>query len=113
MNPSELIEPYYFSYWGERIETSEATRRALLDAMGHGPVSLSAQLCHPERSRSEQSKGEGRCYLPRNMRDGKIWALATQLYALRSARNWGIGDFTDLAQFAQIAGRAGARAVGL
>src|ERR1700674_811064 len=27
---------------------------------------------------------------------GKLWALAVQLYGVRSHRNWGIGDFTDL-----------------
>ena len=110
MNPSELIEPYYFSYWGERIETSDATRRALLEAMGYDGVTLTLR---PSLRAKGDTASQQRCYLPRTMRHGKIWALTTQLYALRSARNWGIGDFTDLAQFAQIAGRAGAQAVGL
>ena len=26
----------------------------------------------------------------------RCWLLAVQLYAVRSARNWGLGDFTDL-----------------
>ncbi len=51
------------------------------------------------------------CYLPASMRRGRVWALSTQLYALRSSRNWGIGDFTDLAAFARIAGAAGAGAL--
>jgi (1->4)-alpha-D-glucan 1-alpha-D-glucosylmutase len=54
-----------------------------------------------------------RCYLPPEMRDGRIWALATQLYGVRSERNWGIGDFTDLAALARLAGSCGARAIAL
>jgi 4-alpha-glucanotransferase len=54
-----------------------------------------------------------RCYLPPEMEDRRVWALSTQLYALRSQRNWGIGDFSDLAAFSAIAGRAGAGAVAL
>ena len=50
-----------------------------------------------------------RCYLPPAMRDRGIWAVATQLYALRSERNWGIGDFGDLQAFGEMASRAGAR----
>jgi (1->4)-alpha-D-glucan 1-alpha-D-glucosylmutase len=38
-----------------------------------------------------------RCYLPPALEAGEcLWGLAVQLYALRSRRNWGIGDFTDL-----------------
>ncbi len=37
------------------------------------------------------------CYLPEVIEDGgKPWGISLQLYSLRSRRNWGIGDFTDL-----------------
>ena len=41
------------------------------------------------------------------------WGLVTQLHALRSAHNWGIGDFTDLTRLVETAAAAGAGAVGL
>lgn len=55
-----------------------------------------------------------RCYIPRRSAEqGKAWGIGTQLYGLRSARNWGIGDFTDLARFLEVAAALGADAVGL
>jgi len=44
---------------------------------------------------------------------GRVWGPALQLYALRSGRNWGIGDFTDLRNAIEIAGRTGAGIVGV
>ena len=41
------------------------------------------------------------------------WLLAVQLYSIRSARNWGIGDFTDLAALLELAAQLGADGVGL
>jgi 4-alpha-glucanotransferase len=41
------------------------------------------------------------------------WLLAAQLYSVRSARNWGIGDFTDLADLVRLAKQLGADGVGL
>ena len=41
------------------------------------------------------------------------WLLAVQLYGVRSARNWGIGDFTDLEALIELAGDLGADGVGL
>ncbi|HEX2053101.1 MAG TPA: 4-alpha-glucanotransferase [Actinomycetota bacterium] len=38
----------------------------------------------------------GACYLPEGLR---IWGWALQLYGLRSANSWGIGDLGDLTRF--------------
>ncbi|MGA8898090.1 4-alpha-glucanotransferase [Bradyrhizobium sp.] len=41
------------------------------------------------------------------------WLLAVQLYGICSARNWGIGDFSDLASLLGFAAKLGADGVGL
>lgn len=38
--------------------------------------------------------------LPAALGNGRTWGLATQLYSVRSARSWGIGDLTDLTDLA-------------
>jgi 4-alpha-glucanotransferase len=43
----------------------------------------------------------------------RSWLLTAQLYGVRSARNWGIGDFTDLESLIELASRLGADGVGL
>jgi (1->4)-alpha-D-glucan 1-alpha-D-glucosylmutase len=54
------------------------------------------------------------CWAPAPLHNGeRWWGIATQLYALRSERNWGIGDFTDLAALAATAAQAGAAFVGI
>ena len=54
------------------------------------------------------------CHLPRALRgDARAWGIAVQVYALRSARNWGIGDFTDLAAVVDLWGERGAGIVGV
>ncbi|HEX3881383.1 MAG TPA: 4-alpha-glucanotransferase [Stellaceae bacterium] len=53
-------------------------------------------------------------YLPPEFDDGaRVWGLTTQLYGLRGAGNWGIGDFSDLGRLAATAGGLGAAALGL
>lgn len=55
-----------------------------------------------------------RCYRPPAIDDsGRRWGIATQLYNVRSARNWGIGDFTDLITMLRGASRLGASCVGV
>jgi 4-alpha-glucanotransferase len=43
----------------------------------------------------------------------RCWLLAVQLYGVRSARNWGMGDFTDLASLIELADQFGADGIGL
>jgi 4-alpha-glucanotransferase len=43
----------------------------------------------------------------------RMWALAAQLYGIRSRRNWGHGDFADLAALVDIAADLGASGIGL
>jgi 4-alpha-glucanotransferase len=43
----------------------------------------------------------------------RSWILAVQLYGVRSERNWGIGDFTDLQRLIELGARLGAGGIGL
>jgi (1->4)-alpha-D-glucan 1-alpha-D-glucosylmutase len=55
-----------------------------------------------------------RCHQPPALEDGgRIWGPAVQLYAVRSMRNWGIGDFTDLLRLVEFCGHAGAGILGV
>jgi len=54
------------------------------------------------------------CYQPPELADGsKIWGISLQLFALRSKRNWGIGDFTDLHSVVEILAPLGINVLGL
>jgi 4-alpha-glucanotransferase len=44
---------------------------------------------------------------------GKWWLIATQLYGIRSERNWGHGDFSDLLALVELAADVGAAGVGI
>lgn len=55
-----------------------------------------------------------RCYLPPSLAEGRnCWGLAAQLYSIKSARNWGIGDFSDLRSLAEWGAGLGADALGV
>jgi 4-alpha-glucanotransferase len=55
------------------------------------------------------------CYVPPLLESGgRVWGLALQLYSLSSGRNWGCGDFSDLNQVVEWAGKSlGAGVIGL
>ena len=52
-----------------------------------------------------------RCHRPAPR--SRLWGVTAQLYGVRSQRNWGMGDFTDLADLTERAAALGASAVGV
>lgn len=54
------------------------------------------------------------CHQPTVIAEGqRVWGIAVQLYSLRSATNWGIGDFHDLAELIAKAAPLGCGLIGL
>jgi 4-alpha-glucanotransferase len=79
-----------------------------------GYHTLSVQLGDLELASSSIIKVPQRCFIPDDIQEGKkIWGLSVQLYCVRSRRNWGIGDFTDLTLLVNQAASHGADFVGL
>ncbi|GKX50429.1 4-alpha-glucanotransferase [Budvicia aquatica] len=55
-----------------------------------------------------------RGFIPRQLgNQAKLWGTCIQLYTLRSATNWGIGDFSDLKHMLHHVARRGGAFVGL
>lgn len=74
-----------------------------LEIMGGGIAASMRLIVAPET-----------CYTPPALKDdGRVWGLMAQLYSLRSRRNWGIGDYTDLRSLVTQAGGLGADIVGV
>ena len=58
--------------------------------------------------------GPERCYISPALAAGaRLWGPALQLYGLRSERNWGMGDFTDLRSAVEQWGHRGAGVAGV
>jgi (1->4)-alpha-D-glucan 1-alpha-D-glucosylmutase len=54
------------------------------------------------------------CYRPPALEgEGRVWGVAVQLYGVRSERNWGVGDYTDLRTIVEQWGSQGAGIVGV
>lgn len=96
-------------------ETWVRCKAALPDDLGPGYHELAIHA--PGRSEGWLCKVivvPEQAYEPAALQQGaRSWGVSVQLYALRSERNWGIGDFGDLKRLAWKAGRRGADLVGL
>ena len=80
--------------------------------LGYHDVVLSAD--DDEFARSRLIVAPEACYTPNEIKEGKkIWGLSVQLYCVRSEKNWGIGDFSDLALLIEKAAGVGADFIGL
>ncbi len=95
------IETEYYDVFGRRCTAAPETLTRLIAAMSAGGVAPRDD--NPPTDVTTAWQGDGR----------RLWLLAVQLYAVRSRRNWGHGDFTDLAQLVQHAAGCGAAGIGL
>lgn len=53
------------------------------------------------------------CHMPERLQAGKTWGVALNMYALRSERNWGVGDLGDLRRALPWLSGLGAGLVGI
>ncbi|EAR52537.1 putative 4-alpha-glucanotransferase [Oceanicola granulosus HTCC2516] len=88
----------------------EATLRLILEGLGQDADAPPKGQPAPRRM---SLPDDARCWSPASLAEAPGWGIFCQLYELRSARNWGIGDFADLAELAAICGRAGADFLGI
>src|SRR5688572_2748524 len=91
----------YLDVWGNERPIDAEIREALLKAMG------------AVRKGTEAKIEPGRCYQPEVLERRRLWGFMTQLYGVRSGRNWGIGDFSDLRKLIEISAGLGAAVVGV
>ena len=105
--PEISIEREYNDGWGNKCVVPAATVRRLEAAL--------AQTARNKARPAEPSVVANlRCFEPSWMARGeRRWGISVQLYGLRSPRNWGMGDFTDLQQLIRLAAKEGADFVGL
>lgn len=54
-----------------------------------------------------------KCFENQALQEQKLWGWSIQLYSLKSCKNWGVGDFSDLIALVEIAKRAGANIIGI
>ena len=66
-----------------------------------------------KKYKSRLAVAPAQCYTNEELNKKRLWGFAVQLYSLKSERNWGVGDFTDLYNLVDICKRSGADIIGL
>ena len=85
-------------------------------ALQNGIFQLHVTVASPAGHRAEETclvVCRDRAYQREETAPRRMWALGVQLYGVRSLRNWGHGDFTDLAALVDLAADLGAAGIGL
>ncbi|MBY2922279.1 4-alpha-glucanotransferase [Rhizobium leguminosarum] len=96
------------------VAISAKTKRKILSALKIDvPGTADPETGAPRREPKPAAKKIARSFLPDFLSGTRVWGVSLQLYELRSARNWGIGDFEDLSDMADLAGSLGADFIGL
>ena len=89
-------------------------RSAPLPALPHGYHRLALLKAGQQIGQALLIVAPPSCYWPPAIENGRrVWGPTTQLYTVRSRRNWGVGDFTDLATLVEQWSSRGAGIVGV
>lgn len=105
------IDAEFDTEFGDVHRVSDRAKRGALEAMGFaatGEEAIRDALTAVEPVPPAPDRIGTACYMPDWLRDGRCWGVTAQVYALRSDRDQGIGDFEDLARAAEIAAGWGA-----
>lgn len=101
------------------LETREEGRKSLVKLMGKVLTDLSPDYYD---FKVKTVKGEYKsmlavapkeCYALDKKGKEKLFGFAVQLYSLKSRRNWGVGDFTDLENMVDLLADSGGDVIGL
>jgi 4-alpha-glucanotransferase len=84
----------------------------LKESMPYGYYRLNI-VCGKESFQTVLAIVPEKCYTTEDVESGRLWGYSLQLYSLKSRRNWGIGDFTDLKEFVRLCAKSGADVIGL
>lgn len=94
------IQPEYLDAWGHLRRVDDGILHKLLAALPE-PSDVAAPLSADTASRAYEGDFD------------RVWLLTCQLYGLRSKRNWGIGNFSDLSSLIDLAAKWGCAGIGL
>jgi 4-alpha-glucanotransferase len=103
---------------GEELDISDDTKHAILTALGipcedEPQVESSLAAAGSIKPPVMRAVPGQSCALPDWLAKKPAWGVSLMLYELRSARNWGIGDFADLAAIAKTVAATGAEFIGV
>jgi 4-alpha-glucanotransferase len=107
------VSPTYVAANGKHTQVPESTLHQFLELLGADPDGKATIPERTERALFASPEAVETCFVPPFLRRDRVWGLTCQLYGLRSERNWGIGDFEDLARLAEIVGAAGGDFLGV
>lgn len=106
----------YTNWCGESQSLTDSALLGLLATLGVDAATTPAPAVLPAvpGSIAPPAVNALRCHVPPALAGGaKWWGVTAQLYSLRSAGDWGLGDFGTLRELVRHAAAAGAAFIGL